>query len=432
MTVTDHISETDMQAFCSGVLPAADAILCAEHLEICPECSRVFERISSSIAASKIAGKHFRPETFIVGKHPDYETIGDYLDKKLSWSELESIKLHLEICRECSQEVESLREFRQSLEKELSSDRPRRGFIGKLISILRKPRFPNPVYVFGVVSVLILLSLMTTMIYRQRSRDLNEPHHAMTTPPSFIIDRGRPQPSSSPMPVRPVKVDRRNAGNVTSDKTEIIYDNGKRFIISYEGASIRIGNLAPELREDAAKVLQGRSIVDPAFLEDVTQPDANVRGTGEKNKVHLLSPLGTLIVEDRPVLKWKPAEGANGYVVDIVDERFNPIAQSPRLESTEWQVDESLKRDAIYQWQVTAFKGEERIDDRLNQVGKFKVVSERKVDELRRARKKYTTSFELLIFYLREGFIEEAVKELQEIRARNPDSRLVDKISPAN
>ncbi len=425
MTVTDHISETDLQSFCSGLLPAMDTILCAEHLEACPQCSRLYTRISQGRASSKADERHFSPETYLFGQHLDYEKISDYLDHKLIEGEIESVKLHLKFCRNCTEEVVSLKEFRKSLEKELSSEHPRQGFIGKIISSIRKPRLPNPVYVFGALTVLILLSLIMIVIYRQRSREVNEPRHVKATPTPYLVDDGQPEPSSSP---RQAGLDRRKVKSAKSNRAEIIYDNGKQFIVTSEGARIRIGNLARELHEDAVKVLQGQSIVNPALLEELAQLDANVRGGNEKNKASLLSPVGTLIVEDRPVLKWKGIEGATGYVVDIVDEKFNPITQSPHLESTEWKVEVGLKRDAVYLWQVTVFKDKERIDDRLNQVGKFKIVSEKKVDEVRRARKKYGSRLELGVYYLREGFIEEVERECKDVLLKKTGSRFTEKM----
>jgi hypothetical protein len=76
-------------------------------------------------------------------------------------------------------------------------------------------------------------------------------------------------------------------------------------------------------------------------------------------------------------------------------------------------------------WQVTQYKDNERIGDPINPVGKYKVISEKKLNELQRARKKYTSHLELGIYYLREGFLDEAEKEFQALRLRNPNSKLV-------
>jgi len=176
--------------------------------------------------------------------------------------------------------------------------------------------------------------------------------------------------------------------------------------------------------------MKGRTIADTALLEELAQPEMDVRGgDDDKKKIVLVSPVGTVIVEDRPVLKWRPIEDASSYVVDIVDETFSPVAQSPQLEGTQWAVKESLKRDTVYMWQITAYRDGERIEGRLNQIGKFKVVSEGKLIDVGRARRRYTSHFELGVYYLREGLLDEAEREFRRVLARNPSSKLVERIS---
>jgi hypothetical protein len=215
---------------------------------------------------------------------------------------------------------------------------------------------------------------------------------------------------------------------ILASETDTIVDRGKRFVVTYDGDQMRVGNLVPELREDAARLLQGQNISDSVLREELSLHSVDLRGGDDERRAVLLSPVGTLIEEDRPVLKWKPVEGASSYVVDIVDDGFRPVAQSPHLGSTEWRVTENLKRDATYQWQVTTFKDKERIEGQINPVGWYKIISEKKLDELKRARKKYSSHLELGIYYLREGFLVEAEKEFKALRSKNPNSKLVNQI----
>ncbi len=418
-----------MHSFCSGRLLATETIMCAEHIEICLECQQLFNQLSIINVTSRSGSSIFSPDAFILGEHVDYEQISDYLDNKLDRDRVEFVKPHLDYCPVCSAEMSSLKEFRKTIEAELWEREEPQDFITKVKSIFRRIEFPNPVYLFGALSILIILGIVTFVLYRWMIQDKDQhtksPAYVTPGPQSPRDDPERKDSKNDPTsPSGQVVINR------PTDRTEVIYDTGKRYVVSYYDDRISVSNLAPELRLDAAKVMKGQTIADTALLEELAQPEMDVRGgDDDKKKIVLVSPVGTVIVEDRPVLKWRPIEDASSYVVDIVDETFSPVAQSPQLEGTQWAVKESLKRDTVYMWQVTAYRDGERIEGRLNQIGKFKVVSEGKLIEVGRARRRYTSHFELGVYYLREGLLDEAEREFRRVLARNPSSKLVERIS---
>lgn len=67
-----------------------------------------------------------------------------------------------------------------------------------------------------------------------------------------------------------------------------------------------------------------------------------------------LSPIGRIVVEDRPVFEWT-ASGRSRYVVEVFDEQYQPIATSPRLATTRWTPPYPLPSARVLTWQVTAF-----------------------------------------------------------------------------
>ncbi len=400
--------------------------MCAEHIEDCLECSHLFDRVSQAGKASRTKYMDFFPETYIIGGHLDYEQISGYLDNKLDKDSAEFIELHAGLCSRCGKDLRSLKEFRESLDAELDRRQTSWGLIGKPISGFRKPKLPNPVYVFGAVAVIALFGLLGFAIYRWGGNRGNEPRQdrAETTPsPQSTIEK---QAKGDPIPAI---VDRQKGKNRQSKNSEIIVDNGKKFAIDYQGNRISSSDLAPELQAIAEDVLRGEPVGERALLEQLKQDASSLRGGGGvKKRIFLVSPVGVLVEDDRPVFKWKPMDGATGYVVEIVDVEFRPVAQSHRLDSTEWTIENNLKRGQIYMWQVKAIRDEEKIANRSNGIGKFMVISDKKFNELRAARKKYDSHLEMGIYYLKEGLLEEAKREFESLRSKNPSSKLVNNL----
>ena len=402
-----------------------DAIVCAEHIEVCSECSHLFNQITSGYGTEKTRRMQFSPETYILGDHLDYDQLSDYLDDNLDNDQAENLKSHIELCRRCSDDLKSLKEFRVSLDDELRQQRSSPGSISWIISSVRKPKLPTPVYVLGTLSVFILLGLLAFAIYRWQIRREHHPRqdHVIVIPSPQQVEK-----KVEDIPSLAAAVERKPKDN-KSKIIDIIYDQGKLFAVSYQDDRILLSNLAPELRADAGKALQGEPITNPSMSELLSTPDPGARSSNNREgRINLTSPVGTLLIEARPVFRWKPIEGATSYVVDIVDEAFNPVAQSARLESTEWTIRQDLKRGAIYSWQVTAFKNEEKIDSKTNSIAKFMVISEKRLNKVRAARQKYRSHLEIGIYYLREGLLDEAENEFRELLTRNPESKLIAKL----
>src|SRR5262245_55502496 len=129
MTVIDHIRENEMESFWAGDVPVLATIRCAEHLEACSDCSRIFRRISSGDQPLTAGGALFSPEVLVLGRHLDYEQLDAYLERRAGADQDSSIKLHLDLCPDCAKDLSSLREFRRSLESELRFQAADQGFL---------------------------------------------------------------------------------------------------------------------------------------------------------------------------------------------------------------------------------------------------------------------------------------------------------------
>ena len=68
-------------------------------------------------------------------------------------------------------------------------------------------------------------------------------------------------------------------------------------------------------RDQIAKVLLSERLERPAILKELGAQEAGLRGSRKKSPFKLVFPSRSVIVTDRPMLKWEKAAGATSYKV---------------------------------------------------------------------------------------------------------------------
>lgn len=101
MLTEPHISDLILTAFRSGVLSAEATIICAEHLDVCPECSGRYDQILQSDLFSRPLVFDFSPMPYSENEHLGDEQLSDYLAGVLGEGETEIINIHVEACADC-------------------------------------------------------------------------------------------------------------------------------------------------------------------------------------------------------------------------------------------------------------------------------------------------------------------------------------------
>ncbi len=141
------------------------------------------------------------------------------------------------------------------------------------------------------------------------------------------------------------------------------------------------------------------------------------------NGFELEAPMGTAVVTERPEFTWKPAAGANRYVVAVFDENFEKVVESAAITGTEWRPDQPLARGRIYNWQVTATIAGKTVHAPTPPApeARFQVVTQPIADEIEGARRDHPANHVLLAaLYAKAGAVEEAGKEIDQIGATDP------------
>jgi hypothetical protein len=142
----------------------------------------------------------------------------------------------------------------------------------------------------------------------------------------------------------------------------------------------------------------------------------------DANALEPMSPIGRIVVEDRPVFEWT-AVGRARYVVEIFDEQYRPIATSPRLATTRWTPPQPLPSARVLTWQVTAF-------DRAGSItaprppsaeARFFILDRDRARTIRSLEAQDRPALSLGIAYAESGALAEAQQELSALIAANQE-----------
>ena len=123
--------------------------------------------------------------------------------------------------------------------------------------------------------------------------------------------------------------------------------------------------------------------------------------------------------------------GFKSYTVFVLDSNFNVVMKSEPLKETSWAAPQSLKRGAVYAWQVTAHQNGKVVTAPAAPLpeARFKIVEQAKIEELQRlATERPDSHLILAVIYAREGLLDEAERELQTAINQNQDADTAKKL----
>lgn len=92
----------------------------------------------------------------------------------------------------------------------------------------------------------------------------------------------------------------------------------------------------------------------------------------------LLSPLATLVKDERPMFRWTELSSATSYTVSVFDSALHLIRTREPLRETQWFMPEPLEAGIVYTWTVSAQKdGQEVIAPSSPMRAEFKILGKR-------------------------------------------------------
>lgn len=310
---------------------------------------------------------------------------------------------------------QSLRVFRIEIEPAMKKRYFKSRLLSKLANIGVVQGIPHPAGAIGALAAMLMIGAAVWFLVSQ-----NKPE-----PPIVIHPPERPV---TPGPVDdPVK-----KTDVAQEYSIALMDGGRRVGLDTEGRLIGFGRIPEGVKGDVERALKGGALRLNPELKDLREPDGAVRGApGGAEPLRLIGPMATLVRQQRPLFRWTRQEGATRYIVTIVDNRFNPVAESAPLSALVWTPEVELERGRVYQWQVTAFNGDDPVESRLRQIGLFKVIGAGELDSILKGEAGVDSALVRAVLYAKAGLLEDAEAELKRLDRSVNDGRLRDKLRRA-
>jgi hypothetical protein len=463
IAMAEHISRMHIEKFHARTLDVPEMIATWEHLDACDDCHRIFQEVFRSRRQGAPITFNLSPEYWLRDEHFDYETLAAYIDKTLDSEMREIADIHLTVCSDCRRELNSLVAFRKESEPELkvrygpdtrSSATRWLSSLWNWLPVVWKPAHTFAMLVIiGLAIVVMMFLIKPGSDKKSTAGDLTglapSPSPAASTSPSpddfdksiarFPEAGSTPKPNSDTSQVQS-KPPHHQSGQRSRAKlrtrfpTETVValnDDGCRVLIDSSGRLRGLGDLSPELQQSIKEFLTEDEVKRPDILAEINGVKSDLRGTGDKPTFGLLSPVGVVIAEDRPVFKWEPLVGATAYRVQVSDSPSREPISSDLLPETvtQWRLVEALRRGKVYSWIVIAtVNGREIITPPVTMPeAKFKVLEEEKVRELNLT-KRASSRLALGVFYAREGMLAEAEREFQMLVNNNPRSPIAKRL----
>ena len=409
----EHLTQKQLGDYSQNRLSAAELLAVSDHVAGCEHCREALEgAISGDAAFFAVHTEAFADEATA---HLTPEQTADYVDKNLSGEALQMVQDHVGNCEPCAFAVADLRAFRNeiapSLDREyhpasvpVQTESPK----GPGFS-LRKLFRISPVPAFGTAALVILFfGLIGYLVWRtpERGQEI------------VVVPTPSPQPSPSPQPAAQPRQPVTFVAQLTDGNGVVTLD--------HEGQLAGADNLPPAYQSLLKKALSSQRIERSSQLEGLTRPTSSLMGSDQQGQEFSVSePVGNVVMTNRPTFRWSKMEGATGYVVEVYDQEFKPVANSPQQTQNAWTT--TLARGNVYSWQVKAIKeGQEITSPRPPAPqAKFRILDQAKVNELAKAKRAYGSSHLTLgLLYADAGLLREAEEEFRALRRANPKNEV--------
>lgn len=435
--MVEHLTQRQFEGYRRRQLEVAELLSVCDHLDECEACRRRAEGAGDAaffaLRSELFGAAGESSATQATRAHLTAEQTAAYVEGTLFGELLQTTSDHLSGCEHCALSVEDLRAFRDEVAPSLEHEyRP--AFVPSSPSVaapsesLWRRAFASlpalfglsPAQAFGGALAVIVLAVFGWFIWRTTRP--GEPRPEVVVAPS-----GNAQPAPvgvvAPTPSEPAPTQPETAPAVAQ-----LNDGGGRLTLDREGRLSGADALPSAYREMLKDTLAGRRLERSAQLKGLARPGSSLMGSErEGREFSVIDPVGDVLLSDRPTFRWSALEGASLYVVEVYDDAFNLVANSPPLTARAWAAPQTLPRGKVYSWQVKAVKDGEEIKAPRPPApqARFRVLERAKADEIVRAKRAYPSSHLTLgLLYAEAGLLKEAERELRLLQRANPDSEL--------
>ena len=453
--MSQHLTPQNIELYFKRALEPSALLEADAHLSSCPGCRDILREKEGINASVKSLHAEFRVLDDAETEHPDYAQLTAYADNQLDEIDREIVDAHLSFCSECAHVLEDLRGFEENLapspaRETRATETP--GILSRFSAFWSSLTDRSSFQLLGATAALLLLVGISAAVWLnlkggaepvQTAGKTPTPEAARTVPPPDA-PKAEPSPENRSVPGSQTLAqanqssDDRTPVRTTSappgDSPRVVsFRDGERVVtVDGSGQVKGLEDLSAEDRQLVARALtNGRVETAPALATLVGSAGVLRGGTGAGVSFPILYPVGTVVLNERPTLRWGALEGASSYVVSVYDRNFTKVAESAPQSITQWTAPVTLERGRVYSWTVTAVKnGEEVISPAAPAPeAKFMILDQGKAAELARAKQSHAGSHLVMgTLYARAGLLEEAESEFQAFLRDNPKSALARKL----
>jgi hypothetical protein len=419
--MSDHISDKQMEAFCARDLIDSELAATAEHIAECGQCQCLFQETLKRKKGNKLVSISLSPADWFRHEHLDYDQLESFAENRLDAEETAIVNLHLETCTVCRKDVHSYLEFREATENEPHTGRTPEPRIPKTKKPAgRKPSANRWKPAYTVVTLLIIGSAALAAMFFSRQAVTGQQSRIPESPQAISNVSTPLTPESSPSVSARSKPAESGEDTVASLPGSSLVDGAKNIRFNESGVVSGLETFPERIRQNITEALLTGVPKRSADLSEL------MSGSDKGSSGALLYPRRIVIIEDRPTFRWAPTAGASNYRIRVSDPNGNLIADSGQLstDTTQWKPSARLQRGIVYSWSVIAVVSGKWVAAETN----FKSLEWEKLGELAMLKNQHQSHLALGLFYIREGVLIEARRELELLVRDNPNSPIAVKL----
>ena len=415
--IAEHLTEQEIELYRRRKVSPGDRRIIAAHLAVCEACLKRGVNSENAVLAFNALTEAFLPSVDEKPFHLSQAELKRFIAGAAAKADQIICESHIDICGQCSEELRLLTAavLADTSEAKRRSLRWQFGRSWQAWGSFTPARVAVAIALFGFV-------VLAIVFWRQRS--------SVSTRDESVRNGSQVTPVAAPSNQATPKLD--EAENSTRPIVAGLKDNDREIRLDQEGKLTGLEGFDESSQRLVKAALAGESLARPKVLDELSSPPIALLGESPSEiAFQLISPLGRVITEQRPDLRWQALNGATSYVVSVFDGNFNRVAQSPPLSKPVWTLRVPLLRGHIYSWEVTAVKEGKEITTPAAPAprAQFKVLEAEKLNTLKKLKgQKPESHLALGLTYARFGLVSDAEREFRQLVKGNPDSALAKKL----
>jgi len=426
--LSEHVSSDEIERYKRRLISSEELMALDAHLASCESCRLLLlepARVESSI---ELMRGDFAPSR----SHLGYDQLAAYTDGQLTDVDLEITATHLQDCHSCQAELRELQAFSRELSElgenaavPAAPQSPLQRFATGLTS-----RWLRPALQFAAVAMVVALIVWAATLPLRREVSSLDAQLAQLRQDNERL-RQQYEETKSAADTLQARLDSLANGSPGSPSVAII-DGGSRLTIDSAGNVEGLDSIPIAYQQMVRSALVAGQVQFPQDLNELAGNAVTLMsGSVDGVPFALESPLGKVILSDRPLFRWQRLEGATAYRVSVFDSEFNQIVISEPVTTNSWRCTKPLELGRIYNWQVTALKNGNEVKSPVPPApeARFKVVDKVRSSEIASQRSRHPDSHLISgLLYARAGLLVEAESEFRLLERNNPESAIPKKL----